>query len=230
MALLTLAELETRLGLTGLVGSQAERYQSLLDGAIQAVKSYCKWNLEEEEDHVEYYDGNGAHTLPLRTPFVSPTDLEVYLDQTGYYGTGPSAFAAATLLAEGTNYVMRREGGIGKSGVLIKLPGAGNSLTFPSDWIFGGRGGLTYNVPPQWPYGVGNVKVVCTYGFADDAVPQDIKLAISMVVAVVRNSTKYGWPLSSESLGGYSYSLSINQAEDFASVRRQLSTYRDVLT
>lgn len=235
MAILDIGECLSFLGIKNLSSADQTRYEHLLAGADAAVKSYLKWPVERQTDFVEYYDGNGYESLILRNPFVDPDEeLKVWIDMTGAYGDGPDAFAASTLITKGTHYVLKREGTMGKSGVLKRLQSS-SPYWFPSDFLTSWRrSGLSFSGRPYWPAGVGNIKVQYSFGFkAKDsgdewAMPYDLRMAVATVVGIARNTVKTGYPNTSESLVDYSYSLSISRDQQFTNVRRLLNSYRDI--
>jgi hypothetical protein len=59
-----------------------------------------------------------------------------------------------------------------------------------------------------------------------DAIPVDIKAAVYTLVGIIRNSTKYGGQVTSESGGDYNYSLQLQRELEFGTVRQYLSPYR----
>jgi hypothetical protein len=73
-----------------------------------------------------------------------------------------------------------------------------------------------------------NPGVAAPGGLSMDGIPEDIKLACETAVSIVQNSVKYGWPVQSESLGDYNYSLAISREVEFGSVRQLLGPWRDV--
>lgn len=191
-----------------------------------AVKTYCKWGLEAVTGQTDYYSGQGYINIPLRKPYVSAVTA-VYVDMTGFWGQGTNAFAAATQLTAGTDYALVYDdgGAFSKSGRLQRLSNV-NPWWFPSDLIFAQQSqGLTFWRGPFWPYGQGNIKVVYNYGFS--TIPDDIKLAVETAVGTIASSVKYGYPLSSESLGAHSISAHIAREPEFGTVRQILSRYRD---
>lgn len=138
------------------------RYNLLRITVEQAVKSFLKWGVEAVTDQIDYFDGNGYSDLQIRQPFVSSI-ANVWLDMTGAYGDGPSAFTGDPL-TNGQDYVLRREGGLGRSGILRRL--STTAYWWPSDMIyFRDAGGLSYQRAPYWPAGYGNIKVQYSYGF-----------------------------------------------------------------
>lgn len=163
-----------------------------------------------------------------------PDRIKVWLDQGGFYGHGSGAFADATRLTYGNQVVLKLEGTRGKSGILQRIgvnsTAGGNPLLFPTNFIYnrGSISGLAWWRGPFWQPGTGNIKVQCSYGFAQGEVPDDIKLAITQAVTIAANLTQYGYPLNSEGLGDYNYSANIGGSPEFASVRAILRSYRDV--
>ena len=218
------------LNISDLSEREKATYQLWLEGVDRGVKDWCKWELVRTTGRVEYYDGNGTANLPLRTPWVvDNSSLAVRLDQTGYGGQATNRFAAAPAQTKGTDYMLRLEGGSGKSGLLVRLPGASiTSYLWPSDSLFQrGRGGLAWRQGPYWPAGIGNIKVTCDFGFASGSIPEGVRLAVAGAVALVRNFAQKGWPVSSETLGDYSYSAAVGEMREFADVRSYLKYYRD---
>jgi hypothetical protein len=142
------------------------RYDLIRRGCEAAVKTFCKWPIEREVNHVEYLSGNGYRDLPLPHPFVSVVS-DLRLDMTAYYGDGVNAFAANTALTPGSDFSLVREGPIGKSGLLRRI--LNNVFWWPSDIVFNrASGGLSYRKPSAWPVGYGNIKATYTYGFVQN--------------------------------------------------------------
>ena len=223
MALTTTSEIVTALAIKNTSAENLARIDLIRTQVEAAVKSFVKWGIEAVTGQVDYHDGNGYLDIALRQPFISAV-TEVKTDQTGAYGNGPSAFAAAAL-TNGEDYVLKKEGSLGKSGMLRRL--ANSAYWWPSDRIVAGRGGLSYYSGPYWPLGIGNVKVTYNYGFS--TIPDDIKLAVETAMALILKSVKTGGLVSTESLGDYNYSLSTGLARDsvFGDVRQLLANYRD---
>src|SRR5207247_1527484 len=92
------------------------------------------------------------------------------------------AFAAATLLTDGEDYVLDwRDGASSSSGVLLRLSGRA-PLTLSSWPDRGGAyGGLAWRQGPIWPAIPGSIKVVYTAGYAADAVPADLAQAVNQL-------------------------------------------------
>ncbi len=164
MALVTTAQLMVEAGVPYSNLPLRARYDALRIGVEQAVKSYCKWELEQATA-TDYPDGNGQPDLPLRRPYVSSV-TSVYLDSTGYYGQSNNAFPAASLLTAGTDYALVLDDGSDARGGRLRRLGLGNYWYWPSDLIYAQYpGGITYAPPPWWPVGSGNLKVTYTFGF-----------------------------------------------------------------
>ncbi len=201
-------------------------YDLLRQGAEKGIKSYCKWDLEYVASQTDFYSGAGATIIPIRRPYVTAISA-VYVDQAGAWGQANGSFGAGTALTLGRDYalVIDADSG-GKSGQLVRLTSP-LPWFFPSDYFFANlRGGLSYQQSPYWPAGFGNIKVVYSWGFA--TIPEDIQLAVVSAVGSLRNTTRYGYPASSESLGAHSISLAINKEPEFGSLRQLLGVYRDL--
>lgn len=228
MSITTTAEVLSTLAILCLDNDQLVRYDRLRLIAERAIKNYVKWDIEQATV-TQFYDGNGALDIPLATPYVSAISA-VYMDQQGAYGQNASGFAAATLLTAGADYALVYDSHVvpkGRSGLLRRLSGHSGAV-FPSDLVLARIGGLSYSRAPSWPCGYGNIKVNCTFGWPASTMPADIKGIVAMAVNIFANSTKYGYPVQSEGLGDYNYSLAISRDAEFGSIRQQLSIYRDI--
>lgn len=103
----TVAELKTRLGLTGTTYDSV--LSSILDGVDAAIQAYLGFD-PGEVDIVEYLSTRGEIDTPLRRHPVSSVTT-VHEDRTGRFGQNPDgAFATATLLVEGTDYTWTANG------------------------------------------------------------------------------------------------------------------------
>lgn len=228
MALISLDNLLVTLGIYNPTDETRTRYNSLRVKVEAAIKTYCKWGLEEVTGQVDYYDGNGTLNIVLQNPWVTEI-TGVWLDQTGYYGQGQNPFAAGTELTNGRDYSLAYENEDRSKKGLVRRLAAPSAYWFPSDALYWNQpGGLAYFRGPYWPMGLGNLKVEYTYGFPADAIPDDLQLAVCTAVSVIQNSVKYGWPTQSESLADYNYSLAISRDIAFGEVRQLLSAYRDM--
>lgn len=157
--------------------------------------------IEQVTDITDYYDGNGRVNLTLRyTPVQSVAS--VVIDQTGYFGQGPNAFAGTPLVA-GIDYALVIDDpltGWAGAGQLTRINGFWPSrIITPYSRLAGER------VPLQ-----GAVQVVYTAGLTDDPakVPADLQLAANLLISQVRMSRLYPYIMTSEGLGEYHYALS----------------------
>lgn len=238
--LMPLGELLARMGVSPQVDDATKsKYLGWLQGVSRAIRDYVKWDLTYHSQDTLYYSGNGQQNLVLKTPWLwANSDLKVYLDMTGYGGFGPNAFAANTLLTTGTDYIPRCEGHqvwlpstdvqVSKSGLLIKLQNVNNSLWWPSDLFYrpSQPGGLAWMRQAYWAPGQQNIKVVADWGFI--RLPEDLNQAVVTFVTLIRAMAANGFPVTSESLGDYSYSGFLGQWQELGTVRQSLSVYRDV--
>ena len=164
----------------------------------------------------------------------------VYLDPAGWAGRGPGAFSTQSLLREGFDYLLDYgpdNNLSSKSGCLIRLGGGISGTTLDAIWPWEWRKGtLTVRLPPVWPAGIHNVKVSYLAGFGNQpaalggTLPEDLTMAANLLTARIRMMSRYGGAmLTSESLGGYSYGLSILQREpELGDIRQLLSRYREL--
>src|SRR5262245_42000736 len=198
MSLIPIEELLSLLNVTDRAPATVMRYDLLRQGVEAAVKRWCHWEIEAA-DAVEYLDGQGFRDLPLGRPWVQSVE-EVRLDPEGFYGDGLGGFDDATVLQKGVDYVLVT--GQGGRGLLRRLTGAVE--WWPSDVVFaGGPVGLSYQRPLGWPTGYGNL--MCTYRFGFDVVPDDVRMAVTQAVSILRYTLQRPVFLTSESLGDYSY-------------------------
>jgi hypothetical protein len=227
MALVSLDTMLSTIGLCATDPATRSRYDRLRVMAEAAVKSWCKWELEYTADQVDFYDGNGMPDIPIRRPYVCSI-ANVWVDQTGAYGNGTNPFASGTVLTQGIDYALVRDGNAptsGKSGLLRRLTYAVNY--WPSDLVYMRlAGGLSYRNPAAWPSGYGNVKVQYSYGF--QTIPDDIQLAVVELVSAINSAASRGYMVTSESLGAHNWSLSISKEPELGTVRQLLSRYRDM--
>jgi len=116
----TVAELKTRLGLTGTTYDSV--LSSILDGVDAAIQAYLGFD-PTEVDITEYLSTRGEIDTPLRRHPVSSVTT-VHEDTTGRFGQNPDgSFATATLLVEGTDYTWTA------NGILSRV-----NARWPLDW------------------------------------------------------------------------------------------------
>jgi Phage gp6-like head-tail connector protein len=214
--------------------SQDDVLAQLLPQAEDAVESYTKRKFGYTTGAVEYPRG-GGESFTLRHRPVAATGLSVYLDVSGFFGKGTSAFAADTLLTEGTDYVLERDqaDGSSRSGVVTRLGGGsvGGPLAWP--WQFDlPRGSLTARLNPRWPSARGCVKVVYTHGYQLTDVPYDLQAAVIELTGWLYRNLRYSGPLQSEHLADYQYQLAqvLHQGPlELGTTRSLLAPYREVV-
>ena len=127
----------------------------------------------------------------------------VWIDDNGYWGTYPGAFASTTQVFEGQDFALERDQPdlSSRRGMLLRIVGTWDTL-YTSQ-----AGQLSaHNATGQ-----GNIKVQYTAGFA--SLPPDLELACIRVIAKCRNSKWYGDLVASESFDGQSYSLEQHRSQ-----------------
>ena len=176
MPLITMPDLLTMLKSSAVAGSPLYLQLDRLRQAVeQDAKQYCKWPLEANNgvgqgNWYEIFDGKNYPDLILRKPFVADVSA-LYLDMLAYGGqntaNGYVPYSSNTLLTAGTNYMLNVEQlGLAKCGTVRFLGNTNNNVAlWPSSWFLGGRPYITYQGPPGWPGGYGNIKVVYDWGF-----------------------------------------------------------------
>lgn len=200
----------------------------LIDSASALIKRYCKRDLEQAT-YTEYYSGDGQQDILLLQWPVSSV-AHVYFDQNGYWGQGSGAFGAATELTQGTQWALIQEDSSGSRRGMIRKLGSANSAFigyYPENFWSGKLGARRL---PSWPVGNGNLKIVYTAGYA--TIPDDLQLACDMMTMFLIRNVPSGAPLTSESLGAYSYSVGsglIGSHPELGSVKQLLSPYREMV-
>lgn len=168
----------------------------------------------------EYYSGNGQPFMRLRQrPVQSITS--VYVDNTGYWGDGANAFAAATVLTSGTDYALVKDNADATEQSL-----AGQVFRIGATWLR-----YPLRIPGMLTsvngLSKGNIKVTYTFGFAP--VPLRYQLACMQMVASVRNTRTLGGAVSGESYDYYSYTMgpAAEQALQMGSVKQLLGNVKE---
>lgn len=227
MAIITTATVKTLLGISST--SEDSKLDLLVGYADAAIKRYLGRDIEStsypgaaSNGHGDsgIYCGTGTRFIVLRQRPVTAV-ASVYLDNVAYYGQATGAFASATLLTEGTDYAWVKDGYI--SSASVSFCGAIERIAgvWPRPAWY--RPGYLISDPQT---AQGNIKVTYTAGWA--TVPGDIAQAAAWLVSYWRQSQKRGGTVTSENLGGYSYSLAAaGEAGWPAEVRKLLSPYRE---
>lgn len=230
MAAIGLDTFKTWLNVTGT--AQDARLQMFLDHASARVGELCQRNWlsttypaagEDGIGDSGYYSGNGSRYLVIRQrPITSVVSL--FLDNSAQFGTNPDgSFATATQLTEGVDFAVHWDG------------------CLPSTSTKCSNCGIIERIGGVWPSGVayspgklniqpiparGNIKISYVAGYT--VVPQTVRDAILQLATLIRRNSDKGGNMSSESLGGYSYSLMGNQSgqlPELGSIRDMLSKY-----
>lgn len=195
------------------------------------VKAYTKQWLEQQTVTNEYHNGDNSQFIRLRElPVQSISDLRY--DPTGFYGQSSGGFASTTALTAGTHYVLVIDDarlGYSKSGLVQRIGGSGAGFPFfYPDTLYAGK--LSARREPVWPHGVGNLRVTYVSGYPAASIPDDLRTACVELAAWLAMNLPSGGPLSSESLGGYSYSRGqelIGEMPALGTVKQILGRYRD---
>lgn len=240
MSLTTTTYVKEVLGISG--SSEDTKLAHMLAAAERQIKVWCGFDFESGTYGTSgvavtsgvgdsgYYSGNSSRELVLRMrPVTSITS--VYLDPLGRFGDNPDgAYASSTLLVAGTDYVLRWDGTLPGSttrcshcGILEKIGGV-----WPGQSIYS-RGSIN----PMTEKNQGNIKVTYVAGYT--TIPEDLKYAVALVVAKMRQTAPWGGDaLTSESYEDYSYKLASgsgsaqNALLTLGEVRSILSKYRDI--
>lgn len=200
--------------------------QLVIDAAESSIIDYCKRDLRSTT-YTEYHSGrNTPYIITRQRPIISVTN--VWLDAGGYGGQGTNPFASDTVLTAGVDYiVMYDKGETSEAGLIKRIGGFGQQyLGYIPENIVSGK--LAGRKLPTWPRGELNIKVTYTAGYSP--IPNSIKYAAQMLAAYMARSLPLGAPLSSESLGQYSYSVGqvdIGTIPELGTVRRALARYRE---
>jgi len=218
MALTTVTAIKTHLGLT------TTDEDTFLQQSLEAVEATIKKLIDrdiESQSYTDFYCGTGNKILILNEYPVTAVS-EVREDDGGYWGSVTDSFGTSTVLTSGVDYslVLDGRGSTAGTGRLYRINGV-----WSSRWE-GKRGLLTAGVKP----GAGNIRVTYTAGYASNAIPKDLQLAVWLIVAQIRAARGRGQFLQSERLGEYQYQLA-QLSETFlraASVEQILARYRRV--
>ncbi len=173
------------------------------------------------KSRTEYYGGSGTQQLLLRARpvFTTPT-IQVYSDDTGYFGSNPDGFNASTLLTYGDDYclVIDQDDGSSRSGILVRMQGYWFKPSVRQ------KGLLT----PFIGNAYGNIKVVYTAGYTIDNLPSQLRAATNFLIARMRAILPLGMEVASESYEERSISL-IAERRDYllAIIKPMIYSYRN---
>lgn len=251
---LSIASLATVKSLLGISDSSQDTVLTTLVGAADSsVVSYLRRsfgraafaNWPTAGSDTIYLSGNNFQSIAF--PYRPLNSIaSIYFDRTGYFGKGPSAFSANTLLTEGTDFVIQYDdgGSSSSSGLILRLGGLGSTASAFDDagdggnaggW-YGGTGGggiLAGSLATNgrraavWQAGMGNLKITANAGFS--TIPPDLTHATNLLVIQMYEARKHGQKLTNESLLDYSYALlqsSPGQWPEVGTVRGLLAQFR----
>jgi len=191
--------------------------------AEAVIKKYCDRDFESAT-YTEFYRGENKNWFCLKqTPVTSITSI--HLDRTGYYGKNPDgSFQTADLLVEGVDYVLDwKNASLSETGIVYRI---NEVWPYFNRETRSGSGTLSWIFTPS----PGNIKVVYVAGYA--TIPQDIQMAVAMLVAEEQKSLPRGGTVFSERIGDYSYEMAgermMGKLQAIGSLRQILSRYREV--
>ena len=236
VAMANLNDFKAFIGIRATNTSQDLALQLYLDGADAAIKSELGRDLESTtypgaaeggSGDAGFYSGAGSRYLRLKQYPVWGTP-EVWLDSAGRFGLNPDgAFATATKLVYGTDFVLVLDG---------CLPGTTTKCS---------NRGMLERIAAPWPEryataigrlsaqpigGGGNIKVAYSAGYP--TIPADLQAACMQLAAYIRRGAEHGGTLTSESLGGYSYSVaaqaSAGALPELGSLRALARKYKEL--
>lgn len=152
----------------------------------------------------------------------------VFFDQGGFSGQAENAFGDGTIMTMGSNFMVQTDSGGTQShrGLLRRTGGAASAfIGFYPENFYSGK--LSAYREPAWPRGNGNIKVMYSAGYWP--IPFDIQYACGLLVAYMIRTMPYGYPLQSETLGAYSYTVMqlMRGIPELGSLFRTLAPYRE---
>lgn len=203
MALATLSDVKTHLGITG--STYDSQLTMWLAAAIAGIKQACiGWDFEQIT-RTEYYQPDGDVLISRYKPIKSITSI--YEDAGAAWGQASGAFAASTLLTAGDDYALAQDGSgvngeVSRSGLVYRIGKNWAQCTKPVTIAQTNVNAMMRRVVPA----LGSVKMIYVSGY--DAVPSDVNLAVCFEVDMMRQMKgKGGGTVQSEGLGVYNYSL-----------------------
>lgn len=205
MALATLADVKLHLGIPTGTTTWDAQLTAWMNAAIAGIKAACiGWDFEQIT-RTEFYQPDGDILISRWKPIQSITSL--YEDAGAAWGQASGAFAADTLLVEGEDYALVKDGSgvngeVSRSGLVARIGRSWAQCTKPVSIAQTNVNAMMRRVIPA----LGSVKMVFVSGYT--AVPADVTQAVCFEVDAMRSMKgKGGATVQSESLGEYSYSL-----------------------
>lgn len=187
---------------------------------IRAVCSMIENDLAYpvgEETVTKYYSGDGGPVLFLDERYITSI-VNIWLDNSGWFGSNPSGFDASTLLVNGTDYALMVEGD-GEAcltGMVRRINAVWPApARFPQKTLVSERD--IYR---------GNIKASYVTGYPMALVPEDIKWAAAIMVGLAERKNDGGGPIGGFSFEGFSQSFGQDSPEDMTSIQSILSSHR----
>jgi hypothetical protein len=181
---------------------------------------------------------SGTQVTLTQSPTISGSyaiffGIAVWLDAGGFNGQGINPFASNTQLSMGLDYTLPLDDPTlptaSKSGLISRLGGGytGSGIDWPFEWR---KGTLTARMPPAWPIGKGNIKLVYAAGWSENEIPNDLQLCVLKLCAWVRAITPVGVPVQIEAIKDQIMSLLNGQTAadpEVGTMRETLRHYRE---
>lgn len=187
VALVDVSDLKLYLGITS--SAEDDALEAWLAEALSIADGHCHRTFELAT-YTEYptdYSGPLLYTMEWPVGAISGTDdgdpateLGVWYDPTGEFGSTTKLVAGAAFGAVGADYMLvpMRDGG----GELRWL-GRGTSVV--GSWGYGWCVGDCHR-EPGWPGGAGALKLVYTAGHTESTFPDELRQAIMAIAAGLR--------------------------------------------
>ena len=219
MALSSLTAVKIQAGISLADTSRDAQLASILLGVTAHIKNVINRDLESAS-YTEYYSGDNTPILLLRQ-FPVSSITSIYVDDSGYWGSGTgSPFAAATLLTAGTDYSLRSNSSTdgGLSGLVYRIG---------SIWRSPMRRDAGY-VSNQSGVGVGNIKATYVAGYS--TIPADIKMAVNSLVMRIANAAAAAGVVQQAAYedASVTYLAPSEAAQMMGSIESMLAQYNDV--
>jgi len=174
----------------------------------------------------------GTGTLSSATNLNAVFSPVIFFDMNGFAGQNPGGFPESTILRLGSQYMVQvdkteRDGGQKSLRGLARRTGSAGSafIGFYPENFYSGK--LSAYKEPAWTRGNGNYKLLYSAGYWP--IPFDLQYAAALLVAYMVRIMPYGYPLQSETLGAYSYTIAsmLKGIPEIGSLTRTLAPYRE---
>jgi hypothetical protein len=194
MSLTTITAYKIWLADTSVNAARDSAWSAMLLEAEDAVKKYLRQGIESAS-YTSYISGGPFTTFVLPQVPVSLSGFAVYRNDSA--SGDPADFGADNLLTMYEDYVLDTspaDNSTSVTGMVRSLAGA---------WGYYRERPLG-TLASKWVLDPKNIKVTYTAGYA--TVPASIVLAVHLLTSKIWHMRKRGFPVTSESLNGYSYS------------------------